>query len=84
VQALSLEATRRISDVSWTAGLQQMPPASVEREIVTELALSISLAMQQYRISLLNTAISGTRLAATKDATYRPATQMPSPSMAPS
>jgi hypothetical protein len=82
LQALSLEATRRISDVSWAAGLQQMPPASVEREIATELALSNYLAMQQYRISLLNATISGTRLAAAEEATYRPATQMPSPSMA--
>src|SRR5580698_3373118 len=82
LQALSLEATRRISDVTWAAGLQAMPPASVEREIATELALSNYLAMENYRVTLLNATIAATQLSATEEANFRPATVMPSPSMA--
>jgi hypothetical protein len=82
LQALSLEATRRISDVTWAAGLQAMPPASVEREIATELALSNYLAMQQYRVSLLHATIAATQLSATEETTFHPTTEMPSPPMA--
>ena len=82
LQALSLEATRRISDVTWAAGLQAMPPASVEREIATELALSNYLAMQNYRVTLLNATIAATQLSATEETNFRPATPMPAPSMA--
>ena len=82
LQALSLEVTRRISDVSWAAGLQAMPPASVEREIATELALSNYLALQNYRVTLLNATMSAAQLSATEEANFRPTTPMPSPSMA--
>jgi hypothetical protein len=82
LQALSLEATRRISDVTWAAGLQAMPPASVEREIATELALSNYLAMQNYRVTLMNATVAATQLSATEEANFRPTTAMPSPSMA--
>jgi len=82
LQALSLEATRRISDVTWAAGLQAMPPASVEREIATELALSNYLAMQQYRVSLLHATIAATQLSATEETNFHPTTEMPSPPMA--
>jgi hypothetical protein len=82
LQALSLEATRRISDVTWAAGLQAMPPASVEREIATELAFSNYLAMQQYRVSLLHATIAATQLSATEETTFHPTTEMPSPPMA--
>lgn len=82
LQALSLEATRRISDVTWAAGLQAMPPASVEREIATELALSNYLAMQNYRVTLLNATVVATQLSATEEAHFHAATPMPSPSMA--
>jgi hypothetical protein len=79
---LSLEATRRISDVTWAAGLQAMPPASVEREIATELALSNYLAMQNYRVTLLNATVAATQLSATEEVHFHAATPMPSPSMA--
>jgi hypothetical protein len=82
LQALSLEATRRISDVTWAAGLQAMPPASVAREIATELALSNYLAMQNYRVTLMNATVAATQLSATEEANFRTATPMPSPSMA--
>jgi hypothetical protein len=82
LQALSLEATRRISDVTWAAGLQAMPPASVEREIATELALSNYLAMENYRVTLMNATVVAAQLSATEEANFRPATPMPSPSMA--
>jgi hypothetical protein len=82
LQALSLEATRRISDVTWAAGLQAMPPASVEREIATELALSNYLAMQPYLVTLMHATVVAAQLSATEEANFRPATPMPSPSMA--
>jgi hypothetical protein len=82
LQALSLEVTRRISDVSWAAGLQAMPPASVEREIATELALSNYLALQNYRVTLLHATMSAAQLSATEEANFRPTTPMPSPSIA--
>jgi hypothetical protein len=82
LQALSLEATRRISDVTWAAGLQAMPPASVEREIATELALSNYLAMQNYRVALLNATVAATQLSETEEGDFHTATPMPSPSMA--
>src|SRR3984885_4159577 len=70
LQALSLEATRRISDVTWAAGLQAMPPASVEREIATELALSNYLALQNYRVTLMNATVAAAQLAATEEANF--------------
>jgi hypothetical protein len=82
LQALSLEVTRRISDVSWAAGLQAMPPASVEREIATELALSNYLALQNYRVTLLSSTLSAAQLSAAEERDFRPTTEMPSPSMA--
>ena len=82
LQSLSLEVTRRISDVSWAAGLQAMPPASVEREIATELALSNYLALQNYRVTLLNATIGASQLAATEEGTFKTTTPMPSPSIA--
>jgi hypothetical protein len=59
-----------------------MPPASVEREIATELALSNYLAMQQYRVSLLHATIAATQLSATEETNFHPTTEMPSPPMA--
>lgn len=82
LQALSLEVTRRISDVGWAAGLQAMPPASVEREIATELALSNYLALQNYRVTLLHATLAAAQLAATEEASFKPTTPMPSPSIA--
>ncbi len=82
LQALSLEVTRRISDVAWAAGLQAMPPASVEREVATELALSNYLALQNYRVTLLNATLSAAQLAANEEARFKTTTPMPSTSMA--
>ena len=82
LQALSLEVTRRISDVSWAAGLQAMPPASVEREVATELALGNYLALQNYRVTLLNATISAAQLAASEEGRFHTTTPMPSPSIA--
>jgi hypothetical protein len=82
LQALSLEVTRRISDVSWAAGLQAMPPTSVAREVATELALSNYLALQNYRVTLLNATIAASQLAASEEASFRTTTPMPSPSIA--
>ncbi len=81
-QALNLEATRRISDTSWAASLQAMPPASVQREIAMELALNNYLLMQQYRSTMLHTTIAGAQLAIAESAHFQPTTEMPSPALA--
>jgi hypothetical protein len=47
-QALQIEAERRISDVTWNATLASMPPAAVEREVASEMALSNYLAFQNF------------------------------------
>jgi hypothetical protein len=82
MQAISLEVNRRIADVGWAAGLLAMPPASVEREIATELALSNYLAFQNYRVALLNATVAAARLANAEERSFRPTTPMPSPSIA--
>ena len=82
MQVISLEVNRRLADVSWAAGLQSMPPASVEREIATELALSNYLAFQNYRVGMMNATVSAARLAVATEHDFKPTTPMPSPSIA--
>lgn len=82
LQALALEVNRRLSDASWAAGLQQMPPASVQREIAMEMALNNYIAMQQFRASLIGATINATQLAIAEENEFKPVTDMPSPSMA--
>jgi hypothetical protein len=81
-QALQIEAERRISDVSWAAQITSSPPAAVEREIATELALSNYLAFQNFKLALKHTAISATQLAHTAEHDFMPTVRMPAPSMA--
>ncbi len=81
-QAVALEVDRRVSDVNWAAQLQQMPPASVEREIAQQLALSNYLQFQNFLVALYNAVANAAQLAATTDKTFKGTTPMPSPSMA--
>ena len=81
LQVLQIEAERRISDVTWNANLQSMPPASVEREIASQMALNNYLLFQNYKMTMMNTAISATSLAAETDRTFTPTVRMPAPSI---
>ena len=80
--ATSLEVNRRMSDAGWHASLQAMPPASVQREIAVQLALSNYLAMQNYRVGLYQVSLSAARVAQAEEASFHEAVQMPSPNMA--
>ena len=80
--ATSLEVNRRMSDAGWHASLQAMPPASVQREIAVQLALSNYLAMQNYRVGLYQASLSAALVAQAEEANFREAVQMPSPNMA--
>ncbi len=80
--AVSLEVNRRMSDAGWHASLQAMPPASVQREIAVQLALSNYLAMQNYRLGLYQASLGAAQVAQTEEANFHEAVQMPSPDMA--
>jgi hypothetical protein len=81
-QALQIEAERRISDVTWNATLASMPPASVERELASEMALSNYLAFQNLKIAMKHAAIGATQLAETAEHNFMPTVRMAAPSMA--
>ncbi|AOX18431.1 hypothetical protein A0U89_14025 (plasmid) [Kozakia baliensis] len=84
LQAVSLEVNRRVSNVQWNANLQTMAPASVEREIATELALSNYLAMQNYRLGLYQSSIGATQVAQSEERKQQKTlTAMPSPTINP-
>ncbi len=80
-QALQIESERRISDVTWNATLASMPPASVEREIASEMALSNYLAFQNLKIAMKHTTISATQMAETAEHNFTPTVRMPAPAM---
>lgn len=82
LEALTLDVHRRYSDVDWAAKLQGMPPASVQREIALELAATNYLLLQNYRIALRNATVNATLLAANTEQNYKPAVQMPTPTIA--
>ena len=82
LQSISLEVNRRISDAGYLAGLQSMPPASVEREIASELAQGNYLAFENFRLGLLRATIEATQLSTTVEKSNPPTTEMPSPSIA--
>jgi len=81
LQVLQIESERRISDVTWAATLQSMPPASVEREIAVELALSNYLQFQIFKMGLQHTTISATQLAQAVERGFQSTVRMPTPSM---
>ena len=81
-QALQLESERRASDINWAAELQAMPPASVEREIATELALNNYLLFQIYKSGLKRGVLAAAHLAVDTEHDYMPTSPMPTPSVA--
>lgn len=82
LQAISIEVNRRISGVKWAASLQADPPATVQREIATELALANYLALQNYRVALFNANLAATHLAEETERNFKAVTPMASPDIA--
>ena len=82
LQAISLEVNRRVSGVKWAAMIQQMPPATVVREIATELALQNYIALQNYRVAMFNASLGATQLATTTEQGFKGVTPMTSPTIA--
>lgn len=82
LQALQTESERRVSDINWNAQLQSMPPATVNREIATELALNNYLLSQIYKSGLEQGVISAAHFAVDTEHDYMPTSQMPTPSVA--
>jgi hypothetical protein len=81
LQALQLDVDRRYSDVNYAGQLQSMPPASVEREIALELAATNYLLMHEFKLGAMTAMASATSLAAQAEHEFKPAVEMPSPSM---
>lgn len=81
LRAVTLEVDRRFSALGWATGLQQMPPATVQREIATELALSNYLALQNFRVGLWQATLAATQVAQHEEINFQPVTPMPSPEM---
>ncbi len=82
LQSLQIESERRISDINWNAELQAMPPASVEREIATELALNDYLLFQIFKFGLEGGVINAANLAVNTEHDYLPTAPLPTPSVA--
>ena len=82
LQALQIEAERRVSDVNWAATLQADPPAAVQREVAIELALTNYLLFQQFKTGLQHGVIAAASLAQSVDRDFAPTSQMPTPSIA--
>lgn len=80
--AVTLEVNRRMADPGWHTALQAMPPASVQREIAVQMALSNYLSLHNYRVALYQAALSATRVAQTEEQAFQQAVQMPTPDMA--
>jgi len=81
LQVLQIEAERRISDVTWNANLQSMPPASVQREIASEMAMNNYLMFQNYKMQMMHATIDAARLAEDTEREFMPTVRMPTPSM---
>jgi hypothetical protein len=62
-RALQTEAERRISDATWSASLQDMAPASVQREIASEMAMNNYLLFQTYKMQMMLAAINAGHVA---------------------
>jgi hypothetical protein len=82
LQVLQIESERRVGDVTWNANLEAMPPASIEREIAQELALTNFLLFQQFKSDLYRNGIAATQLAEATDKDFMPTVRMPAPSLA--
>ncbi|MCB8877429.1 hypothetical protein [Acidisoma silvae] len=81
LQVLQIESERRVSDETWAANLQSMPPPSVEREIATELALNNYLQFQIYKTSLERGSLEAAHLAVDTQHDYVPTSTLPTPTV---
>ncbi len=81
LQSLQINAEERVNDINWNAQLQSMPPATVQREIALELALSNYLQFQIYAAELKNLAINATNMAQNAEHNFQPAVPMPTPNI---
>jgi hypothetical protein len=81
LQVLQIESERRVSDETWAANLQSMPPSSVEREIATELALNNYLQFQIYKTSLERGSLEAAHLAIDTQHDYVPTSTLPTPTV---
>jgi hypothetical protein len=79
LQVIGLEVDRRVADIAWATSLQTMPPASVLREIATELALSNYLAYQNYRVEVMHASVAATSLAASQEQSFKAQSPLPTP-----
>ncbi len=80
--ALELDVNRRAGNVAYAAALQGMPPASVQREIASELAQTNTLLLANLKVAQQNAALNAALLATAAEAERKPAPSMPSPQMA--
>ena len=81
LQALMIDATRRLSSTNYHAQLASMTPASVEREIATELASTNYLLVQLFKLEMMHATTSAAQLAETAKQNYKPVFDMPSPTL---
>lgn len=81
IQAITLEVNRRFSGLQWAANLQAMPPATVQREIATEMAMANYLSLQIYRVGLWNATLAATQVAQHEETNFRNSVAMPTPDM---
>lgn len=81
LQSVALSVNRAASSAVFAAELERMPPATVMREIVNEIAMSNYLALENYRVALLNSNLEAARLA--RDVQHdAPNTSIPTPTLA--
>ena len=80
--ALELDVNRRSGNVAYAAALQAMPPASVQREIASELAQTNTLLLANLKMAQQNAALNAALLATAAEAERKPTPSMPSPQMA--
>lgn len=81
LQLLQVEAERRVSDVSWHAYLAAAPPATVQREISTQLALTNFLLFHTYKNNLERGVVAAAQMATEVDRHFDPAIRMPTPNI---
>lgn len=80
--ALELDVNRRSGNVAYAAALQAMLPASVLREIASELAQTNTLLLANLKVGQQNAVLNAATLATAAEAERKPAPSMPSPQMA--
>ena len=81
LQALMLDTNRRLSSTNYHAQLASMPPASIGREIATELSETNYLLVQLFRLELMHATTAAAHLAHTVERDYQQPLQMSSPNL---